>query len=124
MGVVNDLRFGEVDPLTAGLDLAVAGGQHIADPLTVGAVCERDDAAVIGAKQVDRRPIDAPGPPADMCDKRKPRKPTGHLAKYRVGDGAVEPRQCLREWHRGRYCELPGKRIPRTPRLAAARLRA
>jgi len=102
---VHELRADEVDPLAARLHLALAGGEHVAHPLALGAVGQRDDVAPVGAKQVHRRPVRTAGAPAYVRDYREAREPARNTARDRVGHHEIEPRQGPGERHRDKLAE-------------------
>jgi hypothetical protein len=53
-------RLNEVDQSPASLDVALAGGLDVLDPVDVGTVGHREDEVVTSPEGVDRRPVHTP----------------------------------------------------------------
>src|ERR1700733_5407094 len=92
MGVVHDLWIGELVLTPVRDDAHRAVRQCVSHPLRVAAVGEGEAEAVLGRKDVDRRPVHRAGPPAYVDDDAESGRPGGHVDRDLVGDGTVEAR--------------------------------
>jgi deazaflavin-dependent oxidoreductase (nitroreductase family) len=97
--VVDQLRLCQVHPAAADLDLELAGGQHVAHPLAVGAVGQCDHVAVAAVEHVHRRPPDGAGAAPDVDDDAESRQPLRQRPEDAVGHPQVEARQAFRQRH-------------------------
>src|SRR4051794_31186876 len=111
--VVDDLRRDETQPAPAGLDVDRARREHVAHPLAVRAVGQRDDVAVAVAEEVDRRVADAAGAAPDVRYDREAGKPAGGRPGGTGRDVEVEPREALGQRHRMRVSRMMGASDPR-----------
>ena len=88
-------RMHELVDLPAVLDRAAAGRQHVAYPLRVGSVGQRDDASTLGPEDVHRRAVRGTGDPSDVQDNAETRETTGTATRDPVRHPAIRARsQC------------------------------
>jgi hypothetical protein len=86
--------IGELDPLSALLKSAGASGQHVPDPLTVGAVRERDGVAVVEAEGNYRSAVTTARRTSAMYhDRHWGEPPPPEAPNDAVGYPSVEPGQ-------------------------------